>query len=254
VTRSIYEKQDLSGRKFSDIRESLFVNCNLTDTTFTGACEGADYIGCDCTRANWSGADTYASYWRNCNLTDAQFPSTLGHTLHHEPISEILRRGIAASPTKFQPKIQEVYEYLFNTSRVTASWHPSKTIWWDEVSSVDRKALHNTFQEIFAPYPLIAAKHAKVVKKLELGEELPVQAQPTSITIEFPDGVKVALDALNLPKLKDISRHTLSRWVESQADGQNDNRHYIFIMSMLPPMFQVLLDPDEWLKSRRSAF
>ena len=243
--RQIHANEDLSGQKFTDTREWLFHNCNLTDAVFAGACEGMDIIGCNATRADWSGADTYASYWRNCVLIDAQFPSTLGYMLHHEPIAEILRRGVAESPTDSRAKVQEIYEYLFNTSRVTASWHPYFNLWGKGVG--ERTSLIEALHSIFAPYKHIDAKFSKVVRKLELGETLPVQPIPMSVTIEI-NGAKVPLDALNLPALKDVSRYTLSRWVEQQAGG------HIFIVSILPPVYQILVAPDDWLKFRRAAF
>jgi uncharacterized protein YjbI with pentapeptide repeats len=60
---------DLSGFRFTSMKDVAFVDCNLTGVDFTNAdLRGATFTGCDLTRADFAHADATGARFIRCEL------------------------------------------------------------------------------------------------------------------------------------------------------------------------------------------
>jgi len=238
---------DASTRPDGHARESLVRGCTFDiNTRFLGDIRGSDFLN-NTGPADWSGAQTYACYWRgNTNLGGSRWPADIGY-LHHQPVGTIIRDAVAAlNLTAAQKqKVRDVGDFVL-TADPAASWDTSKPLWWDNSTTTVRTRLLAGFRAVFAPYPQLSARFEELVRRLQSAGALWDGSPPVSVTLAWPDGAVVTVNPLALPALPDPSRYTLSRWLEQQADAQASGAHYAFVFSIVPPAASVLPEADAW--------
>jgi hypothetical protein len=275
VTRRVYIDEDLTGRTLdaslaigpsSDghARESLFLRCNMSSTVLVGDWRGSDFLDCsggpDLTRA-----DVYAGYWRGCDLTGGLFPADIGF-LHHEPVAEIIRAGAEARKARIARGTYDAFIAVADFVRadpVNASWDTSRALWYD---TPFRDELVKVSREIYAPYDL-AARFEILLRVFERNLPRFDGGVPSVLDVAWQDGASVRVDATDRPAVADLSRYTLARWVEAQADAQrpdaradvtahgvprqaSEPAHPVFILTIVPLRLIHLATPDGWLERR----
>ena len=222
MTRRILTNLNLSGQVIDaslqpdgHARQSLIRGCNLTGAIVLGDMRGSDIFGSDLTNCDLTGALVYNTYWRGNTMTGSRWPTDIGF-LHHDPVAEIIRARAALVVATARPKVQQVASFVLG-NYLSGSWDPSKSIWWDGLTTTQRNRLITAFRLVFQPYPQLAARFEALMALLQSGRAGFTGNAPTAQTLTWDDGVTVTLDALNLPVLSDLSRYSLARWAEQQA-------------------------------------
>ncbi len=254
MSRLIFRSQDLRGQildasKQQDghARQSLIENCQTDiNTRFVGDWRGSDFLN-NTGPADWSKAQTYACYWRgNKNLSGSLWPADIGF-LHHQPVATIIEDRLTLAPNSVKPRIQSIATATL-TSDPMVSWDTTgKELLWDGMIKTQRQEIGDAFRAIVAPYPGLTERFERLAKNLETGGSLWGGTVPTSVTLTWPDGPSVVLNALNLPSLPDPSRYTLARWVEAQADAQAPDPHFCYVFSTLPMRARATGGTDAWI-------
>ena len=259
MSRIIRINEDLSGQTLDSslfleghARESLIQNCNIDQTVLLGDWRGTDYLG-NTGAADWSNAQTYASYWRGNTLIGSKFPPDIGF-FHHDPVSEIMRVGAEALNLTERQKVEAVSTFV-RSDYITASWNTSLSLWWDGASNSKRRKYVTGFRRIFAPYPGLFHRFEELVDILMAGERPPSMDMPLTTNVIWPDGIEIPLDAKNLPRLPELSRYTLKNWFKIEADKLNpDFDHYVTLMSIFPPVAWAVPSADSWMENLQKGY
>ena len=258
MSRLIFQRQRLQGQTLDasaqpdgHARQSLFELCDLSDVTFIGDWRGTDYLSSTSLRTNWTQAQTYASIWDKCPLTNAQFPVDIGF-LHHEPAAEILKQTASRVLARYQPWVDEISVETRGDITRTISWNSRLDLWWDRVPARERQLLVREIRKLFTDYHQLATRFEGLAAELLSGiRPTPARTRRRRI-VRWRDGVTVDVDADNLPSLPDPSRYALSRWIEQQAGPG----HYCFVYSIIPllPLNRRLDQEETWLSHRLQGY
>lgn len=258
--RQTHTHADLSGQTLDasqqpdgHARESLFLRCNIDGLTLIGDWRGAAYLG-NTGAADWSKAQTHASYWRRNTLGGSKWPTDIGY-MHHEPVAAILDGGLS----RLTPALRLIGRAIplwVLSDYTAASWDTA----WDGLISGLPGATRERFIEVLRilaeGYPGLLSRIDELERKL-INEESALwtpKAEPLKATLLWPDGAEVLLDAANLPTLSDSSPYALARWIEAEADAQQPGPHYAFVYSITPMIPRILPEPDYWLANRWEGY
>lgn len=238
MTRRILRNLDLSGRVLDaslepdgHARESLVEGCTFdANTRFLGDIRGSDFVN-NTGPADWSGADTYACYWRGNTLTGAKFPALLGW-MHHEPVAEIVRQNLARLT---QTRLRDIATAF----REWVALNYADKEWWAEAWEYRLKTVTGaTPARYLSVLRTLLSDHYLLLRRADWLEKsfadnvLPVSSTgtPPPTTLVWVDGSTLVLDRDNLPVLPDRSRYSLARWLESQSPTGEK----LFVWSLRP--------------------
>jgi hypothetical protein len=257
--RIIHENEDLRGVAIRNPGSFLYVGGCIQGekggklTTYIGDCTAADYIN-NTGPADWSQADTYASYWRgNINMEGSKIPLNIGY-LHHDPVAEVARQGIAKVTNSVEVAI---LKGLPSFTLGNYSFHSWSTCWEEYASKIPgatKELFISAITAAFTGYPSLESRTKNLARDLLSGKLEPLKSMPAIRDVEFFDGVKVSVDSDNLPALPRLNdRYELARKIEADADALNAEPHYVFVHTIDPPIIAPLRDPDDWLQ-RKAGF
>lgn len=263
MTRRVHTDADLSGLTLDaskqpdgHARESLFQRSNIDGLTLTGDWRGSAYLG-NTGAADWSKAETHASYWRgNKGLAGSKWPADIGH-LHHEPVSDIIDAGVAAGLTGELKAIGEEVAVYTLSSYTAASWDTAWDALVKDLSGATKEKFISLMRTACVGYPGLLARVDDLERSLVNGESAlwTPKAEPFKATLAWPDGAEVLLDAAKLPPLPDQSPYALARWIEAEADAQQPGpQHYAFVYSIVPMIPRILPEPDYWRAHRWEGY
>lgn len=252
--RQIHIDENLDGQVLlGPAQQSLFLRCSMRGTTLEGDWRGSDFLRCDMTNADMLSMQERHCYWFGTTLTDATLPSTVGH-MHPEPIAEIIRQQIRRVQDAFpseKPLVREAFETVGRhvlDDKVRFSWA-------DAAARIDAMGLNvqrvlKFFEVAFRDYPALA-EHLRWLVRHLLGSDPDPGHMKLEATALFPGGVRVKVNALNLPPLDPLCRYELARWIEEQS-GQAEYK--VFVITIYPMRLWVMPTPDEWLEHPRSGY
>lgn len=247
--RQIHVGENLDGQVLAGpAHQSYFGQCSMRGATLTGEWHGTDFINCDLTAADLRAASLYSGYWRGCTLTGCRFMADIGW-LHHEPVAEIIQQRkadvlpfVSASRRKVAEKAMDAVTAFVSSDYLAGSWVPS----YDRVRKAGLAASETIglFRQAFKPYERLAIRFEQLVRETIKGGLKSIPPMTASMEVLWLDGQASTLDAYNLPPLpRPNDRYELARDLERQVGAG----HYCFVHSILPPVVQVLREPDDWL-------
>ena len=247
MSRIVRTGQDLRDQALTSPapEQHLIQGCTLDLTTrFVGDWRGSDFIN-NTGAADWSQADTYAAYWRgNRNLEGSLWPANIG-PLHHEPVAEIIRQGIATRLPNDLRTIGEDIPAFVLSDYTFASWDTA----WDasirHVTGATKRRFIKMMRLVCVGYPNLLDRVDQLEAALVQGEgRLWTGNAPLKSTLIWPDGAQVIIEPMNL--LAEPSRYALARWAEAKADSQQPGSHHCFVFSILPPGALPMASADHW--------
>lgn len=251
--RVVRVNEDLSGQTidvsaFPDghARESYLGQCDLRGATIIGDIRGTDLLRCQLEGADLSQTDTYGCQWTESTFDDATvFPDDPG-AAQYQITYELIRRYIAVHcPVRLRRRMREI-----------VAAHQARD--------------YATFCELMARFKAVARDHEEALK---LWRALPDRMQRRmqdvfttcdggpprrTVTVGWPDGVRVELDRDNLPPLpRPSDRYELKLWIQEQAGPVAEDcgftgleGHYCFVHEIPDLRAAALGTPDAWLLER----